>query len=266
MSQSPRERLTDAQVDLHLRRIFADVELMMSGWTDGSLTPEVEAGSSLSGDDARTDPEHMSHAVTQLTTVAVDQLHALRALMLDAGVLHNYAPFTLARSAIEVAATALWMLAPPDRSARVRRRMIHAAQDATDGTTMAKGAGIAVPRELSVRLAQLEALASAAAGSPVKLPRLTITRVMEDVDRLQVSAMGVLDAWRIGSGFAHGRRWAALGVLEREVLPAREPGIAQLRLTNRSDAVLWVTWTAHDLIRATLRLFEQRARSPYRST
>jgi hypothetical protein len=77
-------------------------------------------------------PLHLSHAVSHLTSVAVDHLHALRALVVDAQALHNSAPYTLARSAIEAGATALWLLHPPQRDVRVVRRMRHAAQDTRD--------------------------------------------------------------------------------------------------------------------------------------
>jgi hypothetical protein len=235
----------------------------MDRWNGGGLTPSVEPGSSLAGDDAGTDPYQISHAITHLAAVAAEQLHAVKTLMFEAGVLHNSAPFTLARSSIEVAATALWMLKPPQGAERIRRRMVHAAQDAEDGTIMAEGAGIPVPREFSERKKQMEMLASKAAGAPVNLGSFRITRVVKAVDALNPSAVGILDAWRVGSGFAHGRSWSALGYLEREVLPAHEPGIAQLRLTNRADTVLWVTWAAYDLINAVLELFDRRARSPH---
>jgi transposase len=98
---------------------------------------------------------------------------------------------------------------------------------------------------------------------PVTLPWLGMTKVITQVDALKPSAFGIVDTWRTASGFAHGRSWAALGYLEKETTSTGHTGIVQLRLTNRLDNVLWVTWAAYDLIRATLQLFQRRARSPY---
>jgi hypothetical protein len=265
VSVAANKPYTEADAEIHLRRIFGEVDGLVERWTDGWLTSSIEPGSSLAGDDARTAPYQLSHAVTHLVSVAVEQLHALKTLMLTAGTMHNHAPFTLARSAIEVSATGMWMLSPPSRATRVRRCMTHAAQDAKDGTTMAEEAGVPIPTELSRRLAEMEALAAQASGKPVRLPYLKMTKVVEEVDGLGLSAMGVLDAWRVGSGFAHGRPWASLGLLEREVFPSREPGVSILQLTNRPQTVLWITTAAYDLIRQILRLFEERARSPHRS-
>jgi len=72
---------------------------------------EVQPGSELGEDDRATDYLHVSHMVTTSLIHAVDHLHALRTLLVDARVLHTSADFTLIRSGLENAATAVWLMA-----------------------------------------------------------------------------------------------------------------------------------------------------------
>ncbi|WP_410785873.1 hypothetical protein [Kribbella sp. C-35] len=75
---------------VEVQKIFDDME---------SSQFDVQHRSSLAGDDAKADPYQVSHAVTQQIGVAVDHMHAIHALVRDAGALHNGAPFSLARPA-----------------------------------------------------------------------------------------------------------------------------------------------------------------------
>jgi hypothetical protein len=258
------KRLSEGQAQEQLHRIFSDVESWQKRWEQGALTAEIEIGSSLAGDDKRSSPYQVSHGVTHTLSAAVDHLHALKVLVEDAGTLHNSAPYTLARSAIETSSTALWMLAPKRRADRVRRRLIYAAQESKDGATMATEAGVPVPRELPEIMAAIQGVADRADVGDVQQPRLNVTQMIREADRLDYTLMNALAAWRLCSGFAHGRLWPALAILEREVFPTPEAGVNVLRLTNRLHAVLWPAWAAHDLVAGTLRLFETRAASPYR--
>jgi hypothetical protein len=256
------KRLTDEEVGAQLRRILGDAEAWQRRWEAGNLLPEVLPGSSLASDDARSSPYQVSHGIAQTSSTAVDHLHALKVLTLDAQILHNSAPYTLARSTIESAATALWILAPNGRTTRVVRRLIHAAQDARDGSHMITDAGIAMPRPLSQRLAEMDALAKKAGGEPVGKQRLNVTEMLREADTRKVSRMGVLNAWRVCSGFAHGRTWSSMALLQQELHPSSEPDVAKVRLTNRLDAVLWAAWAGHDLVHETLRQYYLRARGP----
>lgn len=86
--------------------------------------PDPELGSSLAVDDAALNPFQLSHAVVSALSTAVDHMHALRSLIADAHVVYPCATFTLLRAALENAATAVWLLTPPDhRDQRVLRRL-----------------------------------------------------------------------------------------------------------------------------------------------
>ncbi len=258
------QRLIEDQAQEQLRRIFDDVDTWVRRWGEGALTAPVAPGSSLAGDDARSAPYHVSHGVTHMITVAVDHLHALKVLIQDARKLHNSAPYTLARSSIEASATAIWLLAPPARATRVLRRLSHAAQDSRDGTLMATEARAPVQRQLSEILDDIRPIASGVAGPGAALKRLNVTEMIREADKLGYTPLNALAAWRTCSGFAHGRLWSSLSLLQRQVFPSTDPEVATLRLTNRLHAVLWPAWAAHDLVVGTLQLYDQRAASPYR--
>ena len=83
---------------------------------------EVQTGSLLADDDAATGCFQTSHAALGALHTATDHLHSLRTLVRDAGWLHTYAPFTLCRTALECAATAVWLLAPEARQERIIRQ------------------------------------------------------------------------------------------------------------------------------------------------
>jgi hypothetical protein len=78
--------------------------------------PPPEAGSMLAADDAALASFEVSHAVQGVLLSAVDHIDALRALVVDAKMVHSRAPFTLLRAALENAATAVWLLAPDVQS------------------------------------------------------------------------------------------------------------------------------------------------------
>jgi hypothetical protein len=116
--------------------IFAAVD----GWLamTGQPSPEAEPGSALAGDTAKSSKHQVSHAAWNGITHAVDQLHALKTLIVDARVVHTYVPFSLLRSAIENAATAVWLLSPRKRDERVQRCLKLARHEAWEHGQVAK--------------------------------------------------------------------------------------------------------------------------------
>src|SRR5680860_715866 len=82
---------------------------------------EVRPDSRLAADDARRYGYPVSHAVRWCAAAAIDHLHAVKMLVVDSGVHHLYASSTLARTAIETAATGLWILWPEEQDIRAER-------------------------------------------------------------------------------------------------------------------------------------------------
>ena len=71
--------------------------------------------------------------------------------------------------------------------------------------------------------------------------------------------MGVLLAWRLCSGFAHGRPWAFLGVLEQERVTVADSDVLEVRLTNDFARSLYPVLAGMHLTEVVLRLQQQRS-------
>lgn len=255
-------KLTDEEVTRAIRTVFARADQLRA--VTLTLDPTPHPTSPLAGDNGKTSPYQLTHLVVQQLQVATEHLDALRMLVLDAGVLHPSAPFTIARGALEAGAAAVWLLAPSRREERVMRALSHVLRDATDGNIAATGMGLAPARPLEERRKQLEKLAEAATGGRtcrVKLERST--DIVAAADVATRSPVGVLSAWRVCSGFAHGRMWAWIAVLNHEELPGAPPGEYRLRVTSTLDRVLWAAWAATDVAERGLELFRRRAASWY---
>ncbi len=105
---------------------MAELLKVVDEWMANSI-PEPQSGSSLAGDDARTDPYRLSHSVMHSLAIAIDHLHSLRMALISAPSdinIHTYAPFTQMRAALENASSGLWILAPASRRERILRRLL----------------------------------------------------------------------------------------------------------------------------------------------
>jgi hypothetical protein len=67
-----------------------------------------------------------------------------------------------------------------------------------------------------------------------------------------------LFAWQLCSGFSHGRPWAALGALDREVMNTSEDGVLVMKQTNSLDRALYPVSVAHALLQTTMGIVHRR--------
>ncbi|PYH02207.1 hypothetical protein CVV67_01875 [Arthrobacter stackebrandtii] len=105
-----------------LSKIFASIDVF---YVDGAIKLRgVEERSSLGGDDKKTVPFPLSHAVSRHLLVSIDHFHSLRASLQLANALNTYAPFTLLRGSLEGATNALWLLKPEQRNERITRHVL----------------------------------------------------------------------------------------------------------------------------------------------
>ena len=225
----------------------------------------VQPGSSLLGDDRASNPYQISHVVRSQLGVGLDHLLATVHL-LDAGVLHPMAPFTLIRSALETTATGLWVLEPAARSERITRRMQLAAIDINDGDQATEGAGLAETTPKAERIARVQELTRAARGrvEVVAARPVSTSAIMAVANEASGSVFDALLAWRVCSGLAHGRQWAHLRFLAREPVSAStSDGVTELRITSDSGRLVWALGAAVDLVDVVIGRYDQRAQSPY---
>jgi hypothetical protein len=147
----------------------------------GQEPPEVEPGSPLAGDARKSKSLQVAHAAWAGVVHSVDHLHALRALLIQAQVLNLGAPYTLARSAMENAATAVWLLEPAQRPERLRRRLKRAHHEAWEEGKLHEllpAKALKGKRSAQQRMAAIRALArpSNSALTPVMLPANSATK------------------------------------------------------------------------------------------
>lgn len=226
----------------------------------------VGTGSSLFGDDAASDPYHTSHAVQMCLTAAVDHLHAVKTLILGAGVVHVAAPASLARGALETLAAAFWILHPTQRDVRVERTLRWQAKNFKDSEAATANLGLPNHVNLEDKLKKIDAV-TARRGLNTTTTRKAYTSTetvvyAENHIPTERIPFGVVLPWRICSGFAHGRPWAYLGVSDRET-QAGDGNIVGVRLTSSMAKSLYPSLAALHLMEELLRV--QRDRSAART-
>jgi hypothetical protein len=233
------------------------------GW--GTVQPRT----SLATDDARTSPFQSSHVVQLLLNAATDNLHGVRHMIwgplgqqTDQPILHQAAHYLLARGAMENAAAALWILAPPSRAERVTRTLRWHAQNAKDqAQALADLPGATVP-DLKQRQTRLAEVCFAATGSdPARFrPGYTVTETMRYVTDLEQGRSGfpAIFVWRLCSGFAHGRPWASLSFQDVQTQPTVDPDVFSARMTSDLTRALLAPKHALHLIEQVLKLYAAR--------
>ena len=206
---------SDEEPDRNLTHLFDVIQ----EWHDRVVdTPKpVQPGSELDEDDAALAPFQLSHGAHQSLFVAVDHLHALRTLVVDAKWLHSNAPFTLVRGGLENGATALWMLGPDDPVERRLRRLRNVLADAKD----AKDVYELIGEDASwtdERRADVLAIATRRGLTEQQLgTRLPGYEAIVVSAQKHLGSKGLQLAYKGTSGLGHGRSWASLGLLRREL-------------------------------------------------
>jgi hypothetical protein len=221
----------------------------------------VEPRSSLRGDDRAAKPYHVSHAVISCLFTGIQHLHALKTLIVDAQVLHTGPPWSLARTAIENLATGFWILHPTSRQERVTRTLRWHYRNLRDQEEALRPIMPAFdPPE-----ARIQKLSRVATGNSIEMKAVTAgyasTGVIKYLDQ-HLSGRGDLTfLWRVGSGMAHGRPWANLGVSDREVSPTPDEEVVDVRLSDDVGRVLLPVLRGLHVTQELLRLLDQRRRA-----
>jgi hypothetical protein len=257
---------TEQEYRARLWKIFDWANVTQDLVSQGELLPDPERRSPMEVDNRRTHPLEIAHSLQTLITVAVEHLHALAGLVRTAGLLHNSPPFTLCRSSIEAAATAVWMLQPTDSwRERVRRLVIYQRQDRYDYEVVSRlvqeRTGAALPITLGQRQDWLDNMIEA--NRITDLPRsFSITQVIVEVDK---GSKHFETYWRTASGFAHGRQWSQLNALVRSEPVPIGPGVAAARVENDMGRVFWGAAAAYELTQTAIGSYRDACRAPRRT-
>ena len=228
--------------------------------TDGEFP--VSAGSALAGDDQASNPYQVSHVARSCLATGVEHLHAVKVLVVDQGTLHPAAPWTLARVALETFSAAYWILQPAKRNERVTRALRWHAQNMRDSEKATDALGVPGHVSLKSKLAKLDVVAAGRSlDARAARAGYTSTAAVTCADRNEQDLpLGVLGPWRACSGFAHGRPWASLGLLNKVVKPTGESDVFTVRLTGSLGLTLYPTLAAMHLLERLLCLYDVRSR------
>lgn len=248
---------TTTEEDRYLRRILA---LLDSARPFENLTQsdsrqwQVQPGSALAGDDAKTDPYQVSHNVWNSLSVAVDHLHCFRSTFADdvqdksvSITLHTHGQYSLLRGAFENSARAVWMLGPAQRLIRVQRRLCMQAGEHKNSDRMRALLQQQPKRPLDVRMQQLTDLVIRAGTDAADAKRA--------LRPVPYSAEAV---WSSCSSLAHGDMHGTLSVLERRIVDTQ--GRVHLTQVTSSPMVLfWATAPTVAMMQRGFDLFKERA-------
>jgi len=231
---------------------------------------QVQPGSALAGDDAKTNPYQLSHAAWHALTVAVDHLRCLRNSLVDelegnrlSVRICTHAQSSLVRGAIENGARAVWLLGPRTRLTRVQRRLSLEAMEVNHSYQLHTLMKASAPRTKGERIKQLRDLAIAAGVPRPEVKKALASPQYRDIVReagqhtaLGADITGVI--WSGCSALSHGALWGTLGMLEKEIV-ARDMGVAYARVTGSIGLLYWTTAGAVRTIEYAFHLYGQRA-------
>ncbi|WP_280510406.1 hypothetical protein [Nocardia farcinica] len=220
----------------------------------------VSPGSTLAADDLRSSPFQVTHGARASIVAAVDHLHAVKSLIIDHGVLHTMAPFSLLRGALENLSAAFWVLHPGDSDDRITRVLRWHGKNYNDQKKALEARRSFDEIGFENKLAKLDDIARRCGIDP-KLVRAKVfsTDVVSYADKNAMKAREVLFIWQVCSGFAHGRPWAIMGTSDRTVSPTADPAVFGAQLTASMPIICWMTTVSMHLLEDVLRIYQQRA-------
>lgn len=241
---------------------FAEILDVLNRRTASDDDFTIGSGSSLAGDEKACHPYGIAFALRHSLNAGVDQLHAVKSLVVDRAVLHTAAPYALARGALEAFATAYWILHPRTRNARIERNLRWHAQNASDSVEATGGLNLPNAKTIEERRAAIYAVADARSikRDIVGVGYRTTTVITYAEQNEPDLPLGVLLPWRLCSGFAHGRPWASLALLDRDEVPIDIPGMRGVKLTSDLGRTLYAPLAALQFLERFLKLYEQRAK------
>ena len=238
----------------------------VQGWqrrVDGPRPWPIAPGSQLAADDRRSRPFQVSHSAQVSMHAAIDHLHALCSLVVEARSLHTYAGAALARASMEAASAAIWVLSPSEpreRAIRASRLGVQDKRDERDATGEDRSTWETRVRELTAPVCTRLGVDSKALEGLVTATALMNT---SDPHLAARGCPGTMMLWRVGSGFAHGRRWPALALATQSVVESPDdPDILSVRFEMTEENLQLLVHAAAEMVSAAIELYETRGAKP----
>jgi len=243
-------------------------------WLARTTSPSVfpAPGSSIAGDDAALQPWNISHTVLTALAGAVDHFHAAKTLLADAEVLHTYAQFSLLRPALENAATAVFLLAPPARNLRVLRALRLEWADVCERNKVIEELGQQPNTPPDVRKTELQNKARARGLSVDEVAQVaarpdSYSKIVRTAGDEALGGIGavLLVIWMLNSGSTHGKKWATWSMIDRaKLIPSGVAGVMEGPVTAPENQVLFSAVAARMMISKAWELYDLRRLAPGR--
>lgn len=211
---------------------------------------KISTGSVLDLANAMSAPFQTEHLIGYLRLAAVDHLAALASLMVDAKAQHILAPYSLIRSALEVASTALWVLSDQDpRSIAIKTlKQEHANLNDLEKANTTLG----VPADdLVARRERLNdvVLRNGMKKDGIKAATPGVLATLERTAAAYELGKDPVLMWQMCSGATHGRQWIT-GFLT--LMQAQDDGTSEVisgQLVSNEQALFIATYVACQLVR-----------------
>jgi hypothetical protein len=154
------------------------------------------------------------------------------------------------------------MLHPKDRAERVTRTLHWHAKDSHDEHVALSAINPNADEKKRVQTARLIEIAArhTEIDASVLKKGLNSTAMVEYADQNTREDLKVLLMWRMCSGFAHGRQWAALSWGLRQTFPTPDPDVLAVKFTNDLSRIVMLTLTATRLVDEVVKLHATRSR------
>lgn len=250
-----RER-ESARIWSGMRLDFAEI----SDWHEANVKSyDAAAGSLLHVADAMSEPHQASHVVGYFLLTAVDHLHALKMVMVDAGSQHTFAPYTLIRAAIENAATALWVLQQNDPRSVAKRALTLEYRGLLDQRRAARA--VDPKAEMDKDLLDIFTSCLARHGfthADVKTAPQHLALIDATSEHFNIRNAAL--TWQFCSAAAHGRQWAWKYLTRFE--PQDDDGVSKVlsgQLTSDETMIAYSLNTACSLVRKALAVRQVRS-------
>jgi hypothetical protein len=242
--------------------ILDDAEKRMTRTSTVARDP-VEDGSPLDGDDRKLKGWHLSTLAVSALNTAIEHVHAVKVILVDAGVAPPHALLTLLRSALEDGSMAVWLLAPDERKERLTRALRAWHRDFGDRAGFEKHEKVQLRskqwRSGTARQQQMVELAThLGLDAATVTKRLTATSVIDEATASIGQRDEALRLWSLSSGQAHGRLWAAMKNVPTDA--TRQKSHFAVRFVVDESNVIGLARIAHALIVRADELLDQRSR------
>lgn len=233
---------------------------------------DFHPGTAYAGDDRRLGQYLLTTAFHGCLGAAIDHFHAATVLVVQGRVVHVSADSSLARGILENAAAAFWMVHPSSRQKRLEHVLKWWAKNAIDQQKATDHLPATANRGATrgQQHAKIQAVATQNQITAKVTGGYTSTTAVEYFtgyakNSLDGGDIGVRLAWQICSGFAHGRPWASMGVLNQQHFPSATVGVSNVRFTSDLATALYPISTGYELLLAVLREHQRRGRIQARS-